>query len=61
MEFSPDISRFAPFNAFRITQKFSYEDGRLRETVEIFKKKGGQENPFMKMEEEADIFVPMKK
>ena len=61
VEFSPDISRFAPFNAFRITQKFSYDEGRLRETVEIFKKKGGQENPFMKMEEEADIFVPLKK
>ncbi len=61
VEFSPDISRFAPFNTFRIIQKFSSDEGRLRETVEIFKKKNGQERPFMKMEEEADLFVPEKK
>lgn len=58
VEFSPDISRFAPFNAFRIIQKFSYNEGRLRETVEIFKKKDGKERPFMKMEEEADLYLP---
>jgi len=58
VEFSPDISRFAPFNAFRITRKFSYDEGRLRETVEIFKKKDGQERSFMKMEEEADLYLP---
>ncbi|HYQ48505.1 MAG TPA: hypothetical protein VEP69_05530 [Thermodesulfovibrionales bacterium] len=61
VEFSPDISRFAPFNTFRITQKFLFEEGKLRETVEIFKKQGGQERPFMKTEEEADIYMPMKK
>ena len=58
VEFSPDISRFAPFNAFRISQKFSFDEGSLKETVEIFKKKGGQENPFMKIEEEADLYLP---
>lgn len=61
VEFSPDISRFAPFNAFRITQKFSYDEGRLRETVEIFKRQVGKERPFMKVEEEADMYVPMGK
>jgi len=55
VEFSPDSSRFAPFNVFRITQRFSYDEGRLMETVEIFKKKDGRENPFMKIEEEADF------
>jgi len=61
VEFFPDISRFAPFNAFRITQKYSYDEGRLKETVELFKKKDGQERPFMKMEEEADLYVPVKR
>jgi hypothetical protein len=61
VEFSPDISRFAPFNTFRITQRFSFDEGRLRETVEILKKIDGQERPFMKIEEEADMYAPVKK
>jgi hypothetical protein len=58
VEFSPVISRFAPFNTFRITQKFSYDEGRLRETVELFKEKEGSESPFMRIEEEADLYLP---
>jgi hypothetical protein len=58
VEFSPDISRFAPYNTFRITQHFRREDGRLSETVEVFKKKDGKETPFMKMEEEAVLYLP---
>ena len=61
VELTPDISRFAPFNVFRITQFYSYDEGRLRETVELFKKKEGQEKSFMKMEEEADLFLPARK
>ena len=60
VEFSPDISRFAPYNTFRITQHFRRQEGRLSETVEVFKKKDGKEIPFMKMEEAADIFMPVK-
>ncbi|NJD55396.1 MAG: hypothetical protein FIA94_03210 [Nitrospirae bacterium] len=61
VEFSPDISRFSPFNAFRITQHFFYDERRLRETVEIFRRQDGHERPFMKMEEEADMYLPVKK
>lgn len=60
VEFTPEISIFAPFNTFRITQRISYADGRLIETVDLFKKKDGAELLFMKMEEEAVIFLPMK-
>lgn len=61
VELTPaNISRFAPFNTYRITQSYKYEEGYLRETVELFKKKDGKEEPFMKMEEKAMIYVFQK-
>lgn len=53
-----DISKFAPFNTMRLVQHYNYEEGKLIETVEIFKLKEGKETPFMKMEEVATIFRP---
>lgn len=48
---------FIPYNKLRITQKYEYEEGKLFETVELFKKKGAQEIPFMKNEEVAQIYI----
>ncbi len=58
VELEPEgVSVFAPFNIYRITQRYSYKEGFLRETVEVIKRKDGREHPFMKMEEEALIFI----
>ena len=54
------ISTFAPFNTYRITQSYQYEEGFLKESIEIFKKKSGREEPFMKIEGEAMIFTFQK-
>lgn len=59
IQFSLDgISSFAPYNTMRITQNYKYEDGRLYEIVELFKFKDGKEIPFVKIEEQAEIFRP---
>lgn len=52
--------RFMPYNKYRITQHYNYEEGVLHETVELFKEKDGKEIPFMKNEETALIFVKSK-
>ncbi len=54
------ISSFAPYNTLRITQHYKYEEGRLFETVELFKLKNGEEIPFVKIEEYAEIFRQTK-
>jgi hypothetical protein len=58
LEFSAaGVSRFAPYNRFRITQHYVYEEGRLEETVELFKlEDDGTESPFVRIEERAIIF-----
>ena len=61
MEFdAKDVSVFAPYNRYRITQRYEYEMGELLETVELFKKSGGAEVPFMKIEERAELFAPRR-
>jgi len=52
------VSSFAPFNTYRITQHYKYEEGALLETVELFKLEKGNLTPFAKIEEEASIFRP---
>lgn len=56
----PNASKFMPYNKFRITQDYNYEEGVLTETVELIKEKGGKEIPFMKNEETALIFIKGK-
>lgn len=51
------ISYFAPYSHIRITQYYKYEEGVLEEVVELFKKKGVEEIPFMKMEEKAYFYI----
>ncbi len=53
-------SRFLPYNKFRISQHYNYEEGILTETVELLKEKDGIEIPFMKNEETAHIFIKSK-
>lgn len=55
-----NASKFLPFNKYRITQKYNYEEGLLTETVEILKEKDGKEIPFMKNEEKAYIYIKGK-
>lgn len=52
------VSFFAPFNRYRITQRYDYTQGRLVETVELFKRSGDRESPFMRFEEQASLFSP---
>jgi hypothetical protein len=60
LEFEAEgVSRLAPYNRFRITQEYRYEEGLLLETVELFKTdRDGQEIPFARIEEEARMFYP---
>lgn len=61
MQFSAEgVSSFAPYNHYRITQDYQYEEGMLLETVELFKLKDGIETPFAKIQEKAYIFRPSK-
>jgi hypothetical protein len=50
-------SRFMPYNKFRITQNYNYEEGILTEVVELILEKEGIETPFMKNEEKAWFFM----
>jgi hypothetical protein len=56
LEIAANVSSFAPFNTYRITQDYRYEEGKLVELVELFKKKGDAEQPWVKNEEEARLF-----
>ncbi len=50
-----NISSFAPFSHFRITQKYDYDSGILTETVFLFKLEDEREIPFAKIEETAKL------
>ena len=53
------VSRLAPYNRFRIDQEYDYEGGRLSEEVLLFKQRpDGSEEPFVRIIEEARLFVP---
>ncbi|MBA4263941.1 MAG: hypothetical protein C0453_02570 [Comamonadaceae bacterium] len=59
MEFDArGISRFAPFNRYRIAQQYRYEEGELLEVVKLFKRKGTTDTPFMRSEERAGLLAP---
>ncbi len=53
----PRPGRFSPYTHILIAQKYLYEEGRLKETVELTDRRGKSEKPFMKVEERADIFL----
>lgn len=58
LELAADVSRFAPFNTYRITQDYAYATGSLRETVELLAKKGPEETPWVRNHETAKLFGP---
>jgi len=60
VQYDPYINKFIPYNKFRITQNYNYEEGVLTETVELIKEKDGKETPFMKNEETALIYIKSK-
>ncbi|WP_438023666.1 hypothetical protein [Sorangium sp. So ce233] len=54
-----DVSSFAPFNAYRITQQYQYGEGQLVEMVELIERDGeGREDPFVRIRERAALFAP---
>lgn len=52
-----EVSNMAPYNKMKITQHYLYEEGELRETVELYKEKNGKIIPFMKNEETARFYI----
>ena len=51
---------FVPFDTIRIRQERPAVDGRVEETVELLSKRKGLEVPFMKMEEEGLVYLPVR-
>jgi hypothetical protein len=60
IEIAADVSSFAPFNTYRITQDYRYETGELREVVELLKKKPEGEQQWVRNDEEAKLFAVRK-
>ena len=61
LEFQAEgLSSMAPFNTYKISQNYLYEEGRLEETVELFKKDKGTIIPFARIIEKADLFAPTR-
>jgi len=54
MEMRPDVSRFAPFDTYRIEQTYRYETGELDEVVSLLK----GEQPWVRNREHATLFAP---
>ncbi len=53
------VGRFAPYDRFRITQHYRYDEGQLDETVELFRLgRDGAERPFVRIEERARLLRP---
>lgn len=53
-----EVSSFAPFNTYRITQHYRYEQGELSETVELLKANEQRETPWVRNQEQASLFGP---
>lgn len=54
LELAADVSRFAPFDRYRIAQRYDYERGALHETVEL----ADGDKPWVRNTEEATLFAP---
>jgi hypothetical protein len=53
------MSKFAPYNTYRITQHYGYESGELRETVALLMRKTGKPDAvFAEINEAARLYVP---
>lgn len=54
IELAADAGMFAPFDTYRITQRYQYEAGRLSEDVSL----DDGSTPWVKNHEEARLFAP---
>lgn len=54
LELAADVSRFAPFDRYRIDQRYEYEKGALHETVVL----ADGNTPWVRNTEEAALFAP---
>lgn len=54
LDLDADVSLFAPFDRYRITQRYDYEGGRLTELVEL----SDGAAPWVRNHEEARLFGP---
>ena len=53
-----NVSSMAPFDTYRITQHYAYEEGTLRETVELLDHDGSKEKDWVRNHEVATLFAP---
>lgn len=60
IELRADVSSMAPFDTYRIEQKYGYEDGRLTERVSLLKHEGTKTLPWVENDEVASLFAPRK-
>jgi hypothetical protein len=51
-----NVSSFAPFNTYRITQSYQYEEAKLTEVVELLKREKGTDVAWVRNDEEAELF-----
>lgn len=56
LELDAGTGSFAPFDTFRITQDYRYEQGRLEETVELLRRGPGAEQPWVRNHEVATLY-----
>lgn len=56
----PDISSHAPFDTYRIDQRYLYDEGRLEESVSLVKTTDGAERVWVRNTERATLFVPAR-
>lgn len=56
IELRADVSAFAPFDRYRITQRYSYERGELDELVELT----DGASPWVRNRERATLFAPQR-
>ncbi len=61
MSLRADVSRFAPFNTYRIAQTYGYEGGVLDEEVALVKVDDhDQATPWVRNTEHATLFAPRR-
>lgn len=56
IELRADVSAFAPFDRYRITQRYAYERGELEEVVELT----DGASPWVRNHERATLFAPQR-
>lgn len=52
MDIAAEVSRMAPFDRYRIDQRYLYEQGQLQETVQLL----DGHSPWVRVEENATLF-----